>query len=89
VSKRKTQYTFRRTPTSSDFSAIDSALSVALSFVAPMFVDDQYMRSRRDLTKWVRTKGLFRIFCDLFPGLYRGCEALANRLVNLSPARSR
>lgn len=53
-----------------------------------MIVDNQYMRSRRGLAKWVRTKGLFRLFCCLFPSLYRGCEALANRLVNLSTVRS-
>lgn len=33
----------------------------------------------------MRTNGLFRLFRHLFPSLDRGCEALANRLVNLSP----
>ena len=88
VSRRNMVY-FHRTPTSFDLSAPDFALSIALSFVTPMFVDNQCMRSRREFAKWLRTKGLFRLFCHLFPGLYRGCEALANRLVNLSPKRSR
>src|SRR6266566_6815656 len=89
VSRRKTRAYFRQSPTSFDFSAPDFALPIALSFVAPMFVDNQYMRSRRNLAKWLRTKGLFRLFCHIFPSLYRGCEAFANRLVNLSPMRSR
>ena len=80
---------FRQTPTSLEFSAPDFALSIVLSFVAPIFVDNQCMRSRRDPAKWLRTQGLFRLCCHLFPGPYRGCEALANRLVNLSPMRAR
>ena len=90
MSRRKT-WDFRRIPTSFDFSVPDFALSIALSFVAPMFVfvDNQYMRCSRGLAKWVRTKGLFRLFCHLFACFYRGCETSANRLVNLSPMRSR
>ena len=52
--------------------------------MAPVFVDNQYMRSRRSLEIWMRTNGVFRLFRHLFPSLDRGCEALADRFVNLS-----